>query len=829
MRVEQAVYGEIAGRGHGLRTSSMDASFASTIASKLDLPDSVPPGVQTWSPFVRGFPINDRYVLARTFLDSSASRGGMVLTHALIVSLDEICEVSHLAMFFGCLASSATDCPSSVEALEVDTAVGIPGQAADLIGIANALSAQGLAPVVQLGVDGFESIVDSLWSNLWPALRRNFAFRLSFGPNDVVEQPTPAIVCSPEQLQARWTNYRITKSGDRFPDSESARILCGQLDVKPILSLAEKLGLEVHTFKELNRLERLHALLASGENLDDFLAAVRLVDGLSSQPKIGTTVKEELIGRLTALVAGMGCKQLLLMRNLTLPGFSNTQPLWSAVELFVSNLEFFTSDDSDLIEIVAASVDETLASPPWRVAVTAGLSAAACRDKPAISLAIWRWAERSESTFAVMLGTLPNNSAVERRLAAGVPKKLRVTTPAALLKPLLRKRWLIAYGAVLASTLPALGAVGQQLKVDKSPDHIAGLKSALRYAEPHQALECMREYKDSRLVQLCADLAVANPQILCGIRCDEITEQHLWGASIAKDFSLWSAPSNPIGARDTVLAQLAEGKPVDASLLEALAKTPLSDLSTAPERARLWSLLPAPHVENYMQATANGWLKTAVSDLRGDPPEPDLERAIISSPSLGSVLESPSVAVDTRLSIIGALSSFPEDRFIAWMNGLLLGVRAISHEDSERLGALIAFRRWGRAAKFLAERFAGQRQDLMPGLRLCAGLLGFFSCWKLGISKPSISEKWRAFEEEAQELYPSGPDHSELWSRAGGRNSDLPGKSQNGATRWHTTLHEIRYGSRPSARELLAVMCKDFASNEKLRLYASDTDIVGWR
>ena len=255
MRVEQAVYGEVQGRGHGLRASSSNAAIAAAIASKLDLPDAVPAGVQAWSPFVRGFPIDDHYVLARTFLDSSASRGGMVLTHALIVSLDDICKVGSLAMLFAWLAPSATECPSSLATLEVDTAGSNHAAAADLIGTANALTAQGLAPVVRLGVDGFEHLIDSLWGHLWPAIRRTFAFRLSFGPNDVVEQPTPALVCSPEQLQARWTKHCIVKPDDQTPNSESAGVLCGQRDVRPILALAGALGLEVHTLRDLSRLE----------------------------------------------------------------------------------------------------------------------------------------------------------------------------------------------------------------------------------------------------------------------------------------------------------------------------------------------------------------------------------------------------------------------------------------------------------------------------------------------------------------------------------------------------------------------------------------------
>ncbi|MGC3359814.1 hypothetical protein, partial [Enterococcus faecalis] len=83
------------------------------------------------------------------------------------------------------------------------------------------------------------------------------------------------------------------------------------------------------------------------------------------------------------------------------------------------------------------------------------------------------------------------------------------------------------------------------------------------------------------------------------------------GNAIVKDASLWNAPSNAIGARDTVLAQLILGLPVDTGLLKALANTPLADLCANSERARLWSLLPTSQLEHYLQATATGWLEIA--------------------------------------------------------------------------------------------------------------------------------------------------------------------------------------------------------------------------
>lgn len=132
------------------------------------------------------------------------------------------------------------------------------------------------------------------------------------------------------------------------------------------------------------------------------LAAIRLVDGLSNQPTLGTNIKDKLLGQFKTLIPCASCKQLLLMKNLALSGFANTQPLWSAVELLVSTLGFSPKDDSDIMEMVAASVDEELALPAWRTAVTAGLSTAAHRESPAISQAIWRWAERSHPAFAAL-------------------------------------------------------------------------------------------------------------------------------------------------------------------------------------------------------------------------------------------------------------------------------------------------------------------------------------------------------------------------------------------------------------------------------------------
>lgn len=110
MKIEQAIYGEVRS-GHALRLASSRSQIVDELASRLDLPDTAPPGVN-WSPYVTGFPYGDKYVLARTFADPHATRAGMVISHALIAPLDEIVTTANLkSLFENLIVSPETPAP----------------------------------------------------------------------------------------------------------------------------------------------------------------------------------------------------------------------------------------------------------------------------------------------------------------------------------------------------------------------------------------------------------------------------------------------------------------------------------------------------------------------------------------------------------------------------------------------------------------------------------------------------------------------------------------------------------------------------------------------
>lgn len=828
MRIEQAIYGEVSGRGHGLRTSSMkNSQVAKALASRLDLPDSIPPGISNWSPFVRGFPIGDQYVIARTFLDSSASRSGMVLTHALIIRIEDMVQFEDLSVLFENMFSSAAECPESVSAFELVPHPCGSSSATDLIATANALLDSKGRTAIWLGVTGFEELVGSLWKQIWPDLRRTFSFRLSFSPKDIIDDPKPTIVCSPEQQTPLWVNQNVIDQSLVAPVSESARILCGNADVTPVLELANSLEIELDSLTIFTKLERLNALTSDDKDVDRLVGALRLIDGLSKNPELGKELKTSLISKFGALIPKVTLKQLLVMRNLTLAGFNNTEKLWGAVESRVCSLDFGEVNDDDLSKLFLYSVNPDLAIPDWRESVQAALKTAVDKKPSALFKGLWRCVPLANDAFSAAISSMPNADGIEPQLVSEIPRKLSNSLLPDLLAPLLEKQWLVAHGAVLASALSPMEAVGQQLQVDTDSLKDSGVRAALKFATPALVLECALKYKDLRLVELASELAVNHPEILLDIQCKDITEQQVWRLSIERKSTLWSSPSDPINARNTLLSSLANGGYVDNRLLEVLANTPLANLYEVPERESLWKLLPARACDHYLQATALGWVENAEQSAIGDRLDAELEQAIVRSTALAQSLVKATVSIATRLSMISSLPSFTEESFISWAGDLLNTVRPIQYSEAVQLGRLMFSRRWKAAVRHLADRHAPYRPDLKPCLTICSEFLDWYTTWKLGISKPSASDKWNAFERLVCDLYPNGPDTDELWSRAGGRKSDLSNQNQSGSTRWHSALNKVRYGGSLKPKKLMDTMLDDFPDNEELRFFSDDSDILG--
>ena len=814
MQIEQALYGECRG-GHSLLASSGDDAVSTAIVQRLDLPDTAPANVE-WSPFVRGFPYQDRYVLSRTFLDRGASRGGMVFSHTLLAPLDELVETPDLRPLLKLLATSGELRPDAITVRLPCTEAVIP-EAIDLLDAAEALGATGRLPIVRLGHVGFDDLVVALWAHLPAEIRRGFVFRLSFGPRDLVDEPMPALVCTPRAMAAAWSEYPVIQGATLHdPGSLAAAILSGHENATPLIEFMQQMDVKPATFPDLRLAEQAYLLHIGEPTLERRVGVVRLVEKLSRYSDTGTDGKDLLIRRLCDALGGAAAEELLRLRNLQLSTFPAPARVWNALEAWVARNGYVRDQDVDLLSVLADAKTCHAAVQNWRGAICNGLAVAARSAKSSFPKAFWRWTRiRPEITTAVF-SHVPAEAEVEERLATAAPRTLDEALAGTLESLALARNWLLFHGTVLSASASASDAARRQVAVDTDPAFFEGLRAALRNARPAELVGCALHIEDARMPRLAGEAVAKDPALLAGLDLRAAPAQAIWREALTIEPESWRGPTDPAASFHSILDRHLGNGEADPMLLERLSNTPIADLGTYPRRPEIWSRVEDGVRHNLLTATANGWLENAASTGVTFVPEDDLETALLHGDELDRRLDAliPD-RVGTAVRLVSALSRYDQQRFLQLLRKSTSRTTSLPTSEAEGIGRLVLERRWENAAAYLMGQFRSGRRDLKPALRACCDMLDWWDRFMFGLEPISESEKWKAFQDLAAELYPGGPDEDGLWERAGGEDADLSTRG-NGRTRWRNAIRKVRNGKGPTPSALLSRMKEDFPHNERI-------------
>lgn len=818
MRVEQAIFGETP-NGHALRAASDISCIAPELAARLDLPDTVPPGV-IWSPYVSGFALGGWYVLARTFADPAASRPGMVISHAILAPLQELTRWTDLGPLFALLINSPKP-PDTLLSIELPTSQVVQSATPDLIATAQALVTRGKGSVVRIGLDGCEELITALWANCWPAIRARFAFRLSFGPHDLVEEPEPTIVCSPSVLAARWKGYRIVGADSSSAVTRAAAILSGSTEATPILNYAQEIGAQIKQFSDLPILE--HAFqtgTAVNLTFEESVAIIRLVERLSPECSAGTAAKEVLINKFILLLGKASVSQVLQLRNLVVDGFASSSRIWATLESWAAKKKFEPNENAQMLSAINDALSESDAVEPWRNAIITGLCKASLTTASGFSAAFWRWIVEQADTMRAFSEFLPAAEALETRLVDAAPVKLTALVGDTVMRIAKQKQWFALHGAAAGACLSVKAAIDRQLSVDVEMTYLEGLRAVFRSAAPIQQVEVALNLDEPRLLLIAAERVAENPKILNNANVAEARVQELWLKALELNPAAWDGPRDARKIFFGLLQHLVEGRAVNRYLITALSTTPLADLSEYPHVSLVWGRVHEPALTNLLHATSLGWLKNA-AEGRISTPDTQLQTFILSGPELYRVLEG-QTPPGVSIQIMATLSQFTESRLIRWLEAWSRSRErnVLSKFEAEALGQLVLKRRWERAADTLF-RIRSNLSDVLPALRVCADLLGTIDRLKMLLTSRTTQSDWDCLEAVAVELYPGGPDHDELWNRAGGCNADLQ-HNGSGRSRWHYALDQVKKGKGPHVRSLLKEMRREYSSNDLLRELDSD-------
>ncbi len=817
MRVEQAVFGEARG-GHALRMASDATSIPSELAARLDLPDTAPPGV-VWSPYVSGFALGDWYVLARTFADSTASRPGMVISHAVLAPLQEVIYWADLKPLFALLIDSPKS-PDALTSIDLTPSQTVQSSTPELLATAQALVARGKGPVVRIGFDGFEELILALWANFWSAIRARFAFRLSFGPHDVVGSPEPTIVCSPPVLAARWGGHRIVGANSSSAITRAAAMLSGSADATPIVRYAQKIGAQITQFADLPMLERaFDAGTSVSPTFEQCLASIRLVERLSPDRSVGVPEKEVLIERFLLQLSNASVAEVLQLRNLVADGFASLPRIWAALESWAAKKNIEPHEDAQMLSAINDAFSISDAIEPWRKAIIAGICLTSSTTDGEFPAAFWRWVTARGDIVQILSKHLPIDRALEGRLVDAAPQKMAANVGDVVMGIAKQKEWYALHGAAAGACLAARAAVDRQLSVDVAAEYLDGLRAALISLDSVQLLEIALEVDEPRLLLIGAERVAKSPRLLSDVNVAEARGQELWLKVLNLNAAAWEWPRAPQQAFFCLLQNLLEGGVANRQLITALSTTPLADLSEYPRAAEVWERVHEPALENLLRATSSGWLKH-VAEGSISVPDARLQTFILAGSDLYRVLE----VLTPRgvcIQVMATLTHFSESRLIRWLDVWSLGRSFLSTSEAETLGHMILKRHWDGAASTLVKLMRSGRSDVRPALRICRDLLGTIDRWRVQFSSRSAQDDWDCLEAVAVDLYPEGPDDEALWSRAGGRNADLQ-QNGSGRNRWRHAIVQIKKGTGLHVSTLLKEMRRDYPANELLKELVSD-------
>ena len=170
LKLQQAVYGEKDNAHKMITYRGGDKEILQKIYRFTDIPASLPPGT-SWKPYFSGLPYKDYYILSKTFSDENAQRKGMVLTHVLLLNLNEIVYCNNLTPLWQMFPNDATR-----EIENISSEIEIPDHSPQIKNPEKFLDApikllktpNDELPVIWRGQDGFQDLVNILWANFSP-------------------------------------------------------------------------------------------------------------------------------------------------------------------------------------------------------------------------------------------------------------------------------------------------------------------------------------------------------------------------------------------------------------------------------------------------------------------------------------------------------------------------------------------------------------------------------------------------------------------------------------------------------------------------------------
>jgi hypothetical protein len=334
--IHQATFGDKAG-GYALLSSSFgDDTIPRRIGNSTDVHDR-PVGEVLNDPVVRGFPIDDYFLIVKSFPHvGEGIRSGRVFSHALFVEKSDIEKISNLNSLLDLLMIEiGVDTPMLPIQFDVRSALpesSIPFKGRAAYGVKGLLNHGEFSDTLAwVGRDGYYDFLCGIWAGFPGHLRKGIVFGAAFDPRKVKGDSLKIVHIDPD-LASKWkrSNFLvIDESNEAELKKESEFYLASdKIRASSLESMIQRFKLDYDQISDLMVLEKVVATfqkLGSEVEFGNLVLFADLISKYNPNPYSASTEKNELLLKISTRIAPAIDQEILALRKVDWSGFSKPE------------------------------------------------------------------------------------------------------------------------------------------------------------------------------------------------------------------------------------------------------------------------------------------------------------------------------------------------------------------------------------------------------------------------------------------------------------------------------------------------------------------------
>lgn len=820
--IHQAVFGDING-GYGLLRSTCDVELAKRISGYTDLHEQTPDGIN-WDNVLRGFSIENYYLLMRTFVDKSPNiRDGRVYSHCLIIALADLNEINNLQELVKCLPINFRK-DSAIEVLKLENdSYGDSSTTLRTNFLINTILQCESELIAWIDYEGYEQAICTVWNNIVPSLRRSLRFGLAFNFQESANMPGLKIFSVPSNFIIKWqqNGVPIISPGDKGQLlTDAAKSMGGERSQGGLKDFIISYSIVLNNISDYLTMQKIFNTKNDIESkgLNELLTFLNTLLAYGIKPSPADLLMEKISEAIAGYIKRGGVEEIIRVRNENLREFVPANLFRAIVIEIKEKVLKIAGESANNTVLLFSYLIRNNIQEWWRDSVFNGLNSFFQSINGSSVQTLLKLLERYNSVdigiFDRLLPADFDEKALLRELKTGVD----YNDYSQLESLAIKRKWFDTVSLVLTRTKKIGDAFKILYSADPNCRSISAYQVLIEDYPFKEVLKTAEKVKKMFFTDLLADHLLKNTASFSEVDFRKAYPQELLLALLDKGWDFLSYPDYKAVLFE-ILDQVSLGNTYNQKLLYNIVRNPMCEILDYPKRNNIWQLVK-PEVKEVLLINSSSALleRLSINSTTSIPADPILETYIMET-GVSKFLYYNRNNIRSVIPIYErfALSDLSLRHYLDNYSG------NINVVEAKQLGVLIAAKGFTDSAYAINGK-SGKNSPWKFALVECYQLLDIFSIGYLKVSgilsSVTVSEDdwWTAVQELIIELYPNGPSLTTLWKKSGGKESDIMMNS-NADSAWHDLLHRLRHQSfkKININKLLKEVEKQYGENVKFQ------------